>query len=92
MRTSGHVCDIPTLLSFFFQLHHNQSSTLHRTSFFRKMFFVVVILHCSQSSLNFIYTVDQNTLLKIVLMTKIDCKKICITALLNCSSYIYVIK
>ena len=39
MATSGHICDIPTLLSFFFQLHHVQSSTLHRISFFRKMCF-----------------------------------------------------
>ena len=38
MKTSGHVCDIPTLLSFFFQLHHDQS-TLNRISFFRKMCF-----------------------------------------------------
>ena len=43
MTTSGHVCDIP-ILSFFFQLHHDQSSTLHRIPFFRKMRFLLLFL------------------------------------------------
>ena len=56
MTTSGHVCDIPTLLSFFFKLHHDQSSTLHRISFIIKMCFLLLNLTINHNFNNYLKT------------------------------------
>ena len=46
MMISGHVCLRHPYLVFilFFQLHYDQSSTLHRIAFFSKIFFVIIIM------------------------------------------------
>ena len=40
----------PTLLSFFFQLHHDQSSALHHTIFLKNVFFIVIFALFGQRS------------------------------------------